>query len=205
LRNEGVFTPPSVKGSLIVPGNIGGLHWGGLAWSPEENLLIAPVNHLPAIIRLIPRAEFAGAKGRRMEGVEMATQRGAAYGISRELFRAADGRPCVTPPWGSLVAVDTITGDIRWRAPLGPINLGGPLATGGGLLFIGAALDANFRAFDLKSGAEVWQGKLPASARSTPMSFEHKGKQYVVIAAGGHDPALGPLDNAVVAFALDGQ
>ena len=72
-------------------------------------------------------------------------------------------------------------------------------------MFIGAALDAKFRAFNLKSGTEVWQGKLPASARSTPMSFAHKGKQYVVIAAGGHDPALGPLDNAVVAFALGGK
>lgn len=205
LRNEGVFTPPSVQGSLILPGNIGGLHWGGLAWSPEENLLITPVNNLPAVIRLIPRAEFAREKGRRLQGIEMTAQRGAAYGMSRELMRGADGLPCGKPPWGMLMAVDTVTGDIRWSTPLDSINLGGPLATAGGLVFLGATLDAFLKVFETKTGREVWRGALPASARSTPMSFSHKGKQYIVIAAGGHDPSLGPLDNAMVAFALDDQ
>ncbi len=203
LRNEGVFTPPSVEGSLILPGNIGGLHWGGLAWSPEENLLVTPVNNLPAVIRLIPRAGFAKEKGRRLEGVEMTSQRGAAYGMSRELMRGADGMPCGKPPWGSLVAVDTLTGDIRWSTALASINLGGPLTTAGGLVFLGATIDPFLKAFELKSGREVWRGALPASARSTPMSFSHKGKQYIVIAAGGHDPSLGPLDNAMVAFAME--
>lgn len=202
LRNEGVFTPPSVQGSLILPGNIGGLHWGGLAWSPEENLLIGPVNNVPAVIRLIPRAEFAAERGRRLSDIEMTSQRGAAYGMSRELMRGKDGLPCGKGPHGSLVAVDTVSGEIRWSTPLASINLGGPLATAGGLVFLGATLDPFLKAFETKTGREVWRGALPASARSTPMSFSHNGKQYIVIAAGGHDPSLGPLDNAMVAFAL---
>ena len=89
------------------------------------------------------------------------------------------------------------------RPEWGSINLGGPLATAGGLVFIGASLDPAIRAFDAATGALLWKGALPASARSVPMSFEGpSGKQYLVIAAGGHDPALGPLDNAVVAFRL---
>jgi quinoprotein glucose dehydrogenase len=85
----------------------------------------------------------------------------------------------------------------------GSLNLGGPLATGGGLVFIGATFDAAIRAFDLASGRELWRGELPASAKATPMTFQApSGKQYVVIAAGGHNPQFGKLDNAIVAFAL---
>ena len=89
------------------------------------------------------------------------------------------------------------------RPEWGSVNLGGPLATGGGLVFIGASVDPAIRAFDAATGAVLWKGALPASARSVPMSFQGpSGKQYVVIAAGGHDPAFGPLDNAIVAFRL---
>jgi quinoprotein glucose dehydrogenase len=102
-----------------------------------------------------------------------------------------------------LSAVDTVTGKIRWQVPLESINLGGPLVTAGGLVFIGATLDPAIRAFDVETGKERWKGELPASARSTPMTFRAaNGKQFIAIAAGGHDPAFGKLDNAVVAFAL---
>jgi quinoprotein glucose dehydrogenase len=83
------------------------------------------------------------------------------------------------------------------------VNLGGPLATAGGLVFIGASLDPVFRAFDVETGQERWKADLPASARSVPMTFfGTSGKQYIVIAAGGHDPKFGNLDNAVVAYRL---
>jgi quinoprotein glucose dehydrogenase len=114
-----------------------------------------------------------------------------------------------------LSAVDTRSGKIRWQVPLGAmpfpgakpewgsINLGGPLATAGGLVFIGATLDPAIRAFDTETGKELWKGDLPASARSTPMTFlAVNGKQFIVVAAGGHDPAFGKLDNALVAFTL---
>ena len=214
LRSEGIFTPPSLRGSLAVPGNIGGLHWGGVAFAPESGLLIAPTNRLAAVVRLVPQ-EQVDAYRKDHPTYETTRQRGAAYAMSRTFLMAPSGLPCNAPPFGTLSAVDAATGQLRWEVPLGKlpvpgalpewgsINLGGPLATGGGLVFIGAALDPVLRAFDVESGAELWQGALPASARSVPMTFQGpSGKQYVVIAAGGHDPKFGPLDNALVAFAL---
>ena len=214
LRSEGVFTPPSLGGSLVVPGNIGGLHWGGVAFAREEGLLIAPTNRLAALVRLVPQADVASYRKQHPER-ETTGQRGAPYAMSRVFLRAPSGLPCNPPPFGTLTAIETATGKVRWEVPLGQLpfpgarpewgsfNLGGPLATAGGLVFIGASVDAAIRAFDAATGALLWKGALPASARSVPMTFlAPSGKQYVVIAAGGHDPALGPLDNAVVAFRL---
>ena len=214
LRSEGIFTPPSLRGTLVVPGNVGGLHWGGVAFAREQGLLIAPTNRLVALARLVPQAEVAGYRKEHPDR-ETTRQRGAPYAMSRIFLRAPSGLPCNPPPFGTLSAVDVRTGTIRWEVPLGQlpfpgarpewgsINLGGPLATGGGLVFIGASVDPAIRAFDAATGALLWKGTLPASARSVPMSFQGpSGKQYVVIAAGGHDPAFGPLDNAVVAFRL---
>ena len=214
LRSEGIFTPPSLRGTLVVPGNVGGLHWGGVAFAREQGLLIAPTNRLVALARLVPQAEVAGYRKEHPDR-ETTRQRGAPYAMSRIFLRAPSGLPCNPPPFGTLSAVDVRTGMIRWEVPLGQlpfpgarpewgsVNLGGPLATGGGLVFIGASVDPAIRAFDAATGALLWKGTLPASARSVPMSFQGpSGKQYVVIAAGGHDPAFGALDNAVVAFRL---
>ena len=214
LRSEGIFTPPSLRGTLVVPGNVGGLHWGGVAFAREQGLLIAPTNRLVALARLVPQAEVAGYRKEHPDR-ETTRQRGAPYAMSRIFLRAPSGLPCNPPPFGTLSAVDVRTGTIRWEVPLGQlpfpgarpewgsVNLGGPLATGGGLVFIGASVDPAIRAFDAATGKLLWKGTLPASARSVPMSFQGpSGKQYVVIAAGGHDPAFGPLDNAVVAFRL---
>ncbi|HYP14005.1 MAG TPA: PQQ-binding-like beta-propeller repeat protein, partial [Bryobacteraceae bacterium] len=113
-------------------------------------------------------------------------------------------------PWGLLSAVDTETGKLKWQVPLGELggvkgapNLGGPISTVTGLTFIGASFDPFLRAFDSRTGQELWKGALPASARSTPMTYVHKGRQYVVISAGGHEARFGPLSDQVVAFALD--
>ncbi|MEP7311674.1 MAG: pyrroloquinoline quinone-dependent dehydrogenase [Pseudomonadota bacterium] len=219
LRNEGIFTPPSVSGSLNVPGHVGGLHWGGLAWDAKHRLLIAPVNRMPAIIRLIPQDEFAGAR-RAFPGRETTEQRGAPYAMAREFFESPSGVPCIAPPWGELVAINADTGDIAWRVPLGdlrekfgatslptpiaPANLGGPATTDTGLVFIGASLDANLRAFDTRDGREVWKGRLPTSARATPLIYTARdGRQRVAIMAGGHDSPLSRIDNKLVVFALD--
>jgi quinoprotein glucose dehydrogenase len=106
-----------------------------------------------------------------------------------------DRYPCQQPPWGEMIAVNANTGDIAWRSPLGSYpeypnagtpNLGGPIATAGGLVFIGATLDSKFRAFDSKTGKEVWTATIDGSAITVPMTYVGKdGKQYVVIAAGG--------------------
>jgi quinoprotein glucose dehydrogenase len=214
LRNEGIFTPPSVQGSLIVPGNIGGLHWGGVAFDPATRLLIAPVNRLPAIIRLIPAADFRAARKAHPER-ETSEQKGAPYAMSREWFESGENTPCIAPPWGELVAVSPDTGKIEWRVPLGGFgpdpqhtiagspNLGGPAITNTGLVFIGASLDSHIRAFETAHGKEVWKADLPTSARATPLIFTApSGRQMVAIAAGGHDGGGRKLDSKLVVFAL---
>jgi quinoprotein glucose dehydrogenase len=214
LRNEGIFTPPSLRGSLIIPGNVGGLQWGGVAFDPSSGLLIAPANSLPAVVTLVPRDEVESYRKAHPDQ-ETTGQRGAPFAMSRKLLRGPSGLPCSPPPFGTLTAIDAATGQVRWNVPLGrfpadgalpewgSLNLGGPLATGGGLLFIGASFDPAIRAFDVTTGKQLWIGELPASARAVPMSYTTpSGKQFVVIAAGGHVPELGPIDNAIVAFAL---
>jgi quinoprotein glucose dehydrogenase len=196
LRNEGVFTPPSLAGSIHVPGNIGGLHWGGLAWDSAHRLLIAPVNRLPAIIRLIPNSQFSKAK-KDFPSRETTEQSDTPFAMSREFFRAPSGRPCTAPPWGELVAIRADSGDIAWRVPLGDLrelsgisaeaptgspNLGGPVATDTGLVFIGASLDSYLRAFDTGTGREIWKAKLPTSARATPAELSKLDTKLVVFA-----------------------
>jgi quinoprotein glucose dehydrogenase len=210
LRNEGVFTPPSISGSLLVPGNIGGLHWGGIAWDAKNRLLIAPVNRLPVVSHLIPRAQFDAAK-KAFPTRETTEQDGTPYSMSREFFMGPHGAPCVAPPWGELVAVRADDGDIAWRVPLGDLtgipgspNLGGAATTDTGLVFIGATLDSMFRAFDTRDGREVWQARLPTSARATPLIYvTPSGRQMIAIAAGGHDTPLSHMDTKLVVFALE--
>lgn len=202
LRNDGVFTPPSLQGSLIVPGNIGGLHWGGATFDPVHRLLIAPVNRWPAVVRLIPREQFREAKKAHPER-ETTEQDGTPYSMSRQFFVAPSGSPCTAPPWGELVAVQADTGNVAWRAPLGSPNLGGPIATGTGLVFLGATLDGYFRAFETKEGREVWKAQLPTGARATPLLYTApSGRQMIAIAAGGFDSPLSKPDTKLVVFSL---
>jgi len=218
LPDEGFYTPPSLKGTLVFPGNIGGVNWGSAAWDPRRNLLFAGTNRLPAVVKLIPRDElksvYDNRERNRMTG-EFAPQRGTPYGMYRDFLISPAGTPCNAPPWGALVAFDLNTGKLRWEAPLGALkpelgkygnlNMGGPVATAGGLVFAAAALDPHLRAFDTETGAEIWTTELPASAQSTPMTFEWKGRQYVVICAGGHGKAKdwgSKMGDSVVAFAL---
>src|SRR5262245_13823552 len=218
LRSEGIFTPPSVGGSLIVPGNIGGMAWGGASWDPKKGYLIVPTNRLAAVVQLIPRESFAAEVQRKDRlGDEFAPQQGTPYGMARQFLLSPNRCPCNPPPWGALSAIDTSTGKIVWEVPLGmlpwlegnkdaakwgSINLGGPITTASGLVFIGATLDPYLRAFETATGKELWKGRLPASARSTPMTYQsQKGKQFVVISANGHNLVSGPHDE-IVAFAL---
>jgi quinoprotein glucose dehydrogenase len=217
LRNEGVFTPPSLRGSLIVPGNIGGLHWGGMAWDPATRLIIAPVNRLPAIIRLMPRADYDRAKKENPK-IEITEQDGTPFSLARQFFLAPSGFPCVAPPWGELVAINADTGDVAWRSTLGDLrdtlklasmpltgspNLGGGAVTTTGLIFIGATMDSRLRAFETKTGRQVWEGELPTSARATPLVFTTaSGRDMVAVAAGGHDAPFTKPGTTLVVFGL---
>jgi quinoprotein glucose dehydrogenase len=223
LRSEGIFTPPSLRGSLVVPGNVGGMAWGGAAYDPAHHLLLIPANNLAAEVRLIPRADFARedeANGRDLTGGwELARQAGTPYGMARRFLRAPGGWPCTPPPWGTLNAVDADTGAVKWTVPLGSIPalgaagappprygsiaLGGPIVTAGGLVFMAGTLDPALRAFDVATGRELWKADLPTSARAMPMTFRGPdGKQYVVLSAGGHGLPTAPLGDYVIAFTL---
>jgi quinoprotein glucose dehydrogenase len=218
LRNDGLFTPPSTRGSLAFPGNIGGVNWGSAAWDPTRDLLIANTNRVAAITKLIPREDLESALAHRKEtetawGGEFAAQRGTPYAMYREWLVAPNGQPCNAPPWGALVAFDLKTGKLRWESPLGvtqeggpegSINFGGAMATASGLIFTAAALDPHLRAFDTDTGKELWSLELPASAQATPMAYEWKGKQYIVICAGGHGKMKSKMGDSVIAFSIDG-
>jgi quinoprotein glucose dehydrogenase len=220
LRNDGLFTPPSFRGSVVMPGMLGGMNWSGSAFDAARNLLVVNANVLPAKARIIPRTEFDD-RARRAEDGEYARQEGTPYGLFRRFMQAPSGLPCSRPPWGVLTAVDLGAGTIRWQVPLGSmqdfggkqatvpsgsISLGGPIITASGLVFIGGTYDPFLRAFDVETGRELWKGELPASGHATPITYQVQatGRQYVVIAAGGHAKISEErLSDALVAFALD--
>ncbi len=215
LRSEGVFTPPSLRGSVVMPGNVGGMNWSGYAFDPVRHLLIVNTNNMAAKVKLIPRDAFDDPKVRTEKG-EYSPQHGTPFGMFRTFLRSDRGLPCLPPPWGQLTALDLNTGKIRWQVPLGTfdpahtnvpqgaLSLGGPIVTAGGLAFIAGTWDPALRAFDLETGKEVWKAPLPASGHATPMTYKlADGKQYVVIAAGGHAKIDEEAQSdALVAFAL---
>jgi quinoprotein glucose dehydrogenase len=215
LRNEGFYTPPSIQGTLVFPGNGGGVNWGSVAVDTERGVLYANTNRLAGMVRLIPRDEYVSAREKaeknRFLG-EFGTQAGTPYAMYREWLISPQRTLCNTLPWGALVAFDLNTGKRKWEAALGTMvpgmqtgtpNLGGPMSTAGGLVFSAAAMDTFLRAFDAQTGKELWKAELPASAQSTPMTYRTSNKQYVVICAGGHGKLGTKMGDSVVAFALE--
>jgi quinoprotein glucose dehydrogenase len=213
-RSEGIFTPPSLKGTVVVPGNVGGVNWGGAAYDPERHLMIANTNRLVAWVKLIPRAQYEGETEKEQDNRifgEFGDQEPAPYGIYRTFMFSPSRTPCNAPPWGATVAVDLFSGKKVWEATLGTmmpgqetgsINLGGPMVTAGGLVFTSATIDPVLRAFDSETGKELWRYQLPAGGQATPMTYTVKGKQYLVIAAGGHGKLGSKQGDYVLAFAV---
>ncbi len=224
LRNDGPFTPPSERGSLVLPANVGGAHWGGVAYDPERQIVVIPTNRIAAVITLIPRAKYEASKhgghGHERIGTEYAPMRGTPYGLKRETFLGPSNLPCTPPPFGALVGISLASGKALWTTPLGTgeglerlglhvgagvhgmFNLGGAITTESGLAFIAAAPDAYIRAFDTETGRELWKAKLPAGGKATPMTYlGSDGRQYLAIAAGGDGALFGHADE-VLAFAL---
>jgi quinoprotein glucose dehydrogenase len=219
LRNEGLFTPPSLRGSLVYPGYAGGVNWGSLAFDPGRRVAYFNATNLAFSVRLIPRADYEREKagGRGLLGLrEFAPMLGAPYGMVREPLLGPLGVPCTPPPWGLLGAFSLDTGEILWRVPLGTVpdripwalfeqglpNLSGVLVTGGGLVISGHTMDGFLRAHDAESGAELWRERLPAAGAANPMTYAVNGRQYVVIAAGGHGKLGTRRGDWVVAYAL---
>ncbi|HKS54228.1 MAG TPA: pyrroloquinoline quinone-dependent dehydrogenase [Steroidobacteraceae bacterium] len=218
-RSEGIFTPPSLRGSILSPGYAGGVNWGSTAFDSERQLVIAAVNHVPMVVTLVPRDQLDAMKrSGAWPDSDFAAQTGTPYGVRREMLASPFGLPCTAPPWGTLAAVDLRRNAIRWQVMLGSTrdmtpwfvpsptlgmpNMGGPIVTDGGVVFIGASMDNYLRAFDVETGRELWKGRLPAGGQATPMSYEANGRQFVVIAAGGHGKLGTKRGDYVVAFAL---
>ena len=218
LRFEGIFTPPSLQGTIAYPGNAGGTNWGGLAVDPERQLLVVNTSNIPFVVTLFPSEEYEARRAANPH-VEIAPQRGTPYGLRREALLSPIGLPCSPPPWGHLTAIDLATGDIAWQVTPGSVrdiapvplpwapgvpSLGGPLVTASGLVFFAATMDDYLRAFDVRTGEELWRGRLPAGGQATPMTYRARpgGAQYVVVAAGGHSRAGTRLGDALVAFRL---
>jgi quinoprotein glucose dehydrogenase len=214
-RSGEIFIPPSLQGTLVYPSNVGGVNWGSAAYDPQRHLLFVDTNRLPIFVKLIPRDELAEARKNasdldRLHG-EFARQTGAPFAMFRTPLLAPSGLPCSAPPWGTVAAVDLFEGKKVWDVPLGSwipgmntgtITLGGPMASAGGLVFTAAAMDNYLRAFDTETGKELWKFELPAGGQATPMTYTLKGKQYVVIAAGGHGKLSTKQGDYVIAFTL---
>jgi quinoprotein glucose dehydrogenase len=214
-RSGDIFTPPSLQGTLVFPSNVGGVNWGSGAYDPQRHLLFVDTNRLPILVRMILRADFDAARKNatdsdRLHG-EFARQTGAPYAMFRTPLLAPSGLPCNAPPWGTVEAVDLFEGKKVWDAPLGSfipgmntgtITLGGPMVTAGGIVFTSAAMDDFLRAFDSETGKEIWKYQLPAGGQATPMTYSIGGKQYIVIAAGGHGKLGTKQGDYVIAFTL---
>jgi len=203
LESRGMYTPYGRKQTLVVPGTLGGATWSGGSFDPELGYLFVNVNELGAVGALEPQTA----------GAPVAYRRGSKAGEYARFWDQNEW-PCQKPPWGTLNAVDVNKGEIAWKVPLGLVdgvkgetgspNLGGSVATASGLIFIGATADSRFRAFDSRTGKQVWAEELAASAHATPITYMGKksGKQFVVIAAGGGGYFRGKTSDEVVAFAL---
>ncbi|MCA6124135.1 pyrroloquinoline quinone-dependent dehydrogenase [Bradyrhizobium sp. WSM 1704] len=214
LRNEGLYTPPSTQGTVVYPMTGGGVNWGGAAFDPVNQILYANVSHAVHIVTLIPREQARGFNP--PPGHDFGRQDGSPFAMSRAVAKSPLGTLCNKPPWGETVAVDLKAGKILWHATVGtsedlaPLGIalrtGTPLVNGvaitaGGLVFTGA-MDAYLRAFDAKSGRELWLGRLPVPGVANPMTYLWKGEQYVAIGAGGHSEAGTSIGDSVVAFRL---
>ncbi|MFT4507910.1 glucose/quinate/shikimate family membrane-bound PQQ-dependent dehydrogenase [Caballeronia sp. 15711] len=225
LRYEGTFTPPSLQGTLVFPGNLGMFEWGGIAVDTDRQIAVANPIALPFVSRLIPRGPgnpmepVPGAKGSGTEsGIQ--PQYGVPYGVTINAFLSPLGLPCKQPAWGYISAIDLKTNEIVWKKRIGTVRdsspiplpfkmgmpmLGGPIVTAGGVAFIGATADNYIRAFDVNNGKQVWEARLPAGGQATPMSYSINGRQYVVIAAGGHGSFGTKLGDYIIAYALPQQ
>jgi len=214
-RYEGLYTPPSQRGSILFPSALGGGNWGGAAYDPATNLLVIKAENLATWIRFVPSGE--GQPEGPMDYLNRPL-RGTPYRVEGEVWMSPSGFPCTPPPWGTLSAIDMDSGEMRWQIPLGRLramgitlpaafawgspSVGGPIATAGGLVFVASTLDHNLRALDIETGEELWTGKLPAPGMTVPITYRAGGRQYVVISAGGNARVGTAQSDALVAFAL---
>ncbi|WP_338493999.1 glucose/quinate/shikimate family membrane-bound PQQ-dependent dehydrogenase [Pseudomonas trivialis] len=218
MRYDGPFTPPSLQGSIVYPGNFGVFDWGGISVDPVRQIAFVNPSYMAFKSKLIPAAEIAkqGPRVSETEGVQ--PNKGAPYGVILEALLSPLGLPCQAPAWGYVAAVDLTNhqtiwmhknGTVRDSSPIpipltmGVPSLGGTFTTAGGVAFLSGTLDQYLRAYDVKNGKQLWEGRLPAGAQTTPMTYTGKdGKQYVLVMAGGHGSLGTKQGDYVMAFKL---
>ena len=220
-RYQGLYTPPSLTPTIQYPGNFGAMDWGSVAVDEARRIMVVNASYMPMLNRLVPRAEAERIQGEgsgHARGLNIAPQLGTPYASEFGPFLSPLGFPCMAPPWGKLAAVDLDSRKILWERPFGTtrdhaplgisvpgvFSLGGAAVTRGGVVFIAAAIDNYLRAFDLATGKELWKGRLPAGGQATPMTYvsAKTGKQFVVIAAGGHQFMGTTIGDYVIAYGL---
>lgn len=218
LRYDGRYTPPSLQGSIVYPGNFGTFNWGSVAVDPERQIVFGMPTYLAFTSRLVPAANIPPAK-QGAKGSEQGLNRndGAPYGVVMLPFMGPLGIPCQAPGWGYVAGADLRTGQIAYRHRNGTVQdmtplplpfklgipgIGGPIITKGGVAFLGAAADNYLRAYDVTTGQQLWQARLPAGGQSTPMTYTANGKQYVLIVAGGHGSIGTKPGDFILAYAL---
>ncbi|NTJ26423.1 glucose/quinate/shikimate family membrane-bound PQQ-dependent dehydrogenase [Agrobacterium rhizogenes] len=217
-KYEGRYTPPSLEGSIIYPGNFGTFNWGSVAVDPERQIMFGMPTYLAFTSRLVPRADIP-PRGQDQKGSEQGLNRndGAPYGVFMGPFLGPLGIPCQAPPWGYVAGADLTTGKIAYKHKNGTVHdmtplplpfkvgvpgIGGPIVTKGGVAFLGAAVDNYLRAYDVTTGRQLWEARLPAGGQSTPMTYTADDKQYVLIVAGGHGSVGTKPGDYVIAYRL---
>ncbi|KXF78775.1 glucose dehydrogenase [Paramesorhizobium deserti] len=219
LKYEGRYTPPSLEGTIVYPGNFGVFNWGSVAVDPVRQVMFGMPTYLAFTSKLVPRSEVPppseGTKGSE-QGLNR--NEGAPYAVLLNPFLSPLGIPCEAPPWGYVAGADLRTGKIAWKhrngttrdmtpIPLpfkvGVPGIGGPMITASGVVFLGATVDDYIRAYDLTTGKQLWEARLPAGGQATPMTYAMEdGRQYVVIVAGGHGSVGTKPGDYVIAYTL---
>lgn len=218
LRYDGQYTPPSVQGSLIYPGNVGVFNWGSVSLDPVRQLLFTSPNYMAFVSKLVPRAEVAADSKRESETSGVQPNTGAPYAVIMHPFMSPLGVPCQAPAWGYVAGIDLTTNKVVWKhkngtsrdsspipigLPIGVPSMGGSMVTGGGVGFLSGTLDQYIRAYDVKNGKELWKSRLPAGGQATPMSYTGKdGKQYVLVVVGGHGSLGTKMGDYIIAYKL---
>lgn len=220
LNYDGRYTPPSTNGSIVYPGNFGTFNWGGIAVDPENGVMFGMPTYLAFTSKLIPKETLGDVETNKGEQGVNANE-GADYAVEMGPFLSPLGVPCQQPPWGTIAGADLATGEIAYqrkngtvqdlspiplKLELGVPGIGGPIITKGGLAFLSAATEDNFRAYDLKNGDVLWNVRIPAGGQATPMTYlNSKGEQMVVLVAGGHGSVGTTIGDYVVAYKLGDQ
>nr|WP_276558567.1 pyrroloquinoline quinone-dependent dehydrogenase [Enterobacter hormaechei] len=218
LTYKGMYTPPTTKGegTLTYPDSAGGVQWGGVAFDPQKQIAIVNTSHIVQYVKLYSREVYDNADKDSGNESGFAPQEGAPYGMRLLVASNWLGMPCWQPPFGEIVALDMHTGDVKWRRPVGASQqygffmpeswgsptIGGPAVTAGGVIFIGASMDAKVRAYSVESGEELWSDQAEAPAVANPSVYEYKGRQYVAFVAGGNTILKDQVGDQVVVYAL---